>query len=42
MNYINLLQHKDLLNDDVEKLEEEDLQGLIGLKAIRFGVPGIR
>ncbi|QIH34041.1 GAF domain-containing protein [Sphingobacterium sp. DR205] len=37
LGYINLLQHKGLLNDDIEKFEVEDLQGLIGLKAIRVG-----
>lgn len=37
LGYINLLQHKGLLNEDIEKFEVEDLQGLIGLKAIRVG-----
>lgn len=37
LGYINLLQHKGLLQDDIEKFDVEDLQGLIGLKAIRVG-----
>ncbi|MCS4226345.1 GAF domain-containing protein [Sphingobacterium sp. BIGb0165] len=37
LGYINLLKHKGLLDDDIEKFEVEDLQGLIGLKAIRVG-----
>lgn len=37
LGYINLLQHKGLLNEEIEKFEVEDLQGLIGLKALRVG-----
>jgi len=37
LGYFNLLQHKGLLNEDVEKFDVEDLHGLIGLKAIRVG-----
>jgi len=37
MGYFNLLQHKGLLNGDIEKFDVEDLYGLIGLKAIRVG-----
>lgn len=37
LGYIKLLQHKGLLNDEIEKFEVEDLQGLIGLKALRVG-----
>ncbi|OOG19217.1 hypothetical protein BWD42_04525 [Sphingobacterium sp. CZ-UAM] len=37
LGYINLLQHKGLLDADIEKFEVEDLQGLIGLKALRVG-----
>ncbi|MDR6734760.1 GAF domain-containing protein [Sphingobacterium sp. 2149] len=37
LGYINLLQHKGLLEADIEQFEVEDLQGLIGLKAIRVG-----
>ncbi|MEZ0454454.1 GAF domain-containing protein [Sphingobacterium thalpophilum] len=35
MGYINLLQHKGLFEGEIEKFEVEDLQGLIGLKALR-------
>lgn len=38
IKYINYLQHKNLLEDDIEKLEVEDLQGVSGLKAIRVKV----
>ncbi|WP_293884483.1 GAF domain-containing protein [Sphingobacterium sp. UBA1498] len=37
LGYIKLLQHKGLLEADIEQFEVEDLQGLIGLKAIRVG-----
>ncbi|MDF2475890.1 MAG: hypothetical protein K0S24_1373 [Sphingobacterium sp.] len=37
LGYIKLLQHKGLLNEEIEKFEVEDLQGLIGLKALRVG-----
>jgi hypothetical protein len=37
LGYINLLQHKGLLDDNIEQFEVEDLQGLVGLKAIRVG-----
>src|SRR5690606_7705376 len=33
LGYIKLLQYKGLLNEEIEKFEVEDLQGLIGLKA---------
>lgn len=36
--YIRDLQQAGLLNDDLEKLELEELQGVTGLKAIRVGV----
>lgn len=38
MSYINYLQNKDILLDDMEELELEELQGVSGLKAIRIGV----
>ncbi|KQC33684.1 hypothetical protein AAU57_10360 [Nonlabens sp. YIK11] len=38
MRYINYLQHKKYLGDEVEHLELEDVQGVIGLKAIRVNV----
>lgn len=38
LGYIKLLQHKGLLSDEVEKLEVEDLQGLMGMKALRVGI----
>jgi hypothetical protein len=37
LGYIHLLQHKGLLDDNIEQFEVEDLQGLVGLKAIRVG-----
>ncbi|CAM3444477.1 GAF domain-containing protein [Sphingobacterium prati] len=37
LGYIKLLQYKGLLNEEIEKFEVEDLQGLIGLKALRVG-----
>ncbi|MGE8423829.1 MAG: GAF domain-containing protein, partial [Sphingobacterium siyangense] len=37
LGYINLLQHKGLLDNNIEQFEVEDLQGLVGLKAIRVG-----
>ena len=37
LGYINLLQHKGLLTNEIEQFEVEDLQGLVGLKAIRVG-----
>lgn len=36
--YIKYLQHKDLLEAEIEKLEVEDLQGVSGLKALRVKV----
>jgi hypothetical protein len=36
--FINYLQEKGTLNNDLEELELEDLQGLSGLKALRVGV----
>lgn len=38
LGYIQLLQYKGMLKDDVEELELEDLQGLSGLKALRVGI----
>ncbi|MAZ73625.1 MAG: GAF domain-containing protein [Flavobacteriaceae bacterium] len=38
LKYISFLQHKKLLDKDVELLEVEDLQGVTGLKAIRVSV----
>jgi len=40
LGYINLLQHKGLLDTEIEQFEVEDLQGLIGLKAVRVGFSG--
>ncbi|TDG35881.1 GAF domain-containing protein [Pedobacter changchengzhani] len=37
-DYIKFLQDQDLLNDDLEFLELDELQGVAGLKAIRVGV----
>lgn len=36
--YIKYLQDQGLLNDDLEELELEELQGVSGLKALRVGV----
>ncbi|MAT90317.1 MAG: GAF domain-containing protein [Flavobacteriaceae bacterium] len=38
MKYVSFLQKNKRLNNDVEILELEDLQGVTGLKAIRVGV----
>jgi hypothetical protein len=38
LRYIKYLQSKQYLGDNVEKLELEDVQGVIGLKAIRVEV----
>lgn len=38
LKYISFLQYKHLLEDEVEILELEDLQGVTGLKAIRVSV----
>lgn len=38
LKYISFLQHKKMLNKDLELLEVEDLQGVTGLKAIRVSV----
>jgi hypothetical protein len=38
MGYIRYLQEQHMLNNDLEELELEDLQGVIGLKALRVGV----
>lgn len=38
MPYIQYLQDKQVLHNDLEELELEDLQGLSGLKALRVGV----
>jgi len=36
--YINYLRDKNLIEGEVEELELEDLQGVYGLKALRFAV----
>lgn len=36
--YIKYLQADNILNDDLEKLELEELSGVAGLKALRVGV----
>lgn len=38
LRYISFLQHNKLLGDQVEHLELEDVQGVVGLKAIRVNV----
>jgi hypothetical protein len=38
ISYIHHLQEKKILNDDLEYLELEELQGISGLKALRVGV----
>ncbi|AZQ44260.1 GAF domain-containing protein [Nonlabens ponticola] len=38
MRYVNFLQHKDYLGDKIERLELEDVQGVIGLKALRINI----
>lgn len=38
MRYIKFLQSKQVLDEDVEVLELEDLQGVTGLKALRVGI----
>lgn len=38
IKYIKYLQHKNILEDDIEKLEVEDLQAVTGLKALRVKV----
>lgn len=38
ISYIHHLQEKKVLNDDLEYLELEELQGINGLKALRVGV----
>ncbi|MBC8032621.1 MAG: GAF domain-containing protein [Chitinophagaceae bacterium] len=38
IGYIRYLQEQNMLNNDLEELELEDLQGVIGLKALRVGV----
>ncbi|QXV64975.1 GAF domain-containing protein [Mucilaginibacter sp. 21P] len=38
LNYIRFLQAKKLLEDEVEMLEVEDLQGVSGLKALRVSI----
>ncbi|QJP35535.1 GAF domain-containing protein [Nonlabens sp. Ci31] len=38
MRYINFLQHNQLLGNEVEHLELEDVQGVVGLKALRVNV----
>lgn len=37
-NYIRFLQSKKVLEDDLEELELEDLQGVTGLKALRISI----
>jgi len=38
LKYINYLQEQDILNNDLEQLELEELQGVSGLRALRVGV----
>lgn len=38
LSYIKFLHSKDILDDDVEILELEDLQGVTGLKALRVSI----
>lgn len=38
LGYIRYLQQQNVLNDDLEFLELEELQGVAGLKALRIGV----
>ena len=38
LGYIEVLQQRNILKDDVEHLEIEELQGVDGLKALRVGV----
>jgi len=38
LGYVKYLQEKNILNDDLEILELEELQGVSGLKAFRVGV----
>ena len=38
LEYVHYLQEKGVLNDDLEHLELEELQGVSGLKAFRVGV----
>jgi hypothetical protein len=38
LRYVSFLQHKGMLGDEVEQLELEDVQGVIGLKAIRINI----
>lgn len=37
LGYIKLLQHKKMLDENVELFDVEDLQGIVGLKGIRVG-----
>ncbi|MGB3591053.1 MAG: GAF domain-containing protein [Nonlabens sp.] len=38
MRYVNFLQHKNMVSKNVEFLKLEDVQGVIGLKAIRISL----
>jgi hypothetical protein len=38
ISHIRYLQEQNILNDDLEELELEELQGVSGLKALRVGV----
>jgi hypothetical protein len=38
LGYIHYLQEQNVLNRDLEYLELEELQGVVGLKALRIGV----
>jgi hypothetical protein len=38
LRYIYYLQEQNVLNDDLEQLDLEELQGVSGLKALRVGV----
>jgi hypothetical protein len=38
MRYIKFLQHKEYLGNEVELLELEEVQGVMGLKALRVNI----
>lgn len=38
IGYIKILQSRNILNDDIEHIEIEELQGVDGLKALRVGI----
>ena len=37
LGYFKLLQHKGMLDKEVESFMVEDLQGIVGLKGLRIG-----